>query len=283
MRSALLCLFVLVFSALAQAQTPVIQTGFAIITVESGNSAGLAPVETLIHNESGVTTTTDVPPAPLLTNSAMVINLGTFAAGETGLAIVNPTASAGHVLLSVTDPFGTSILNQTITILPRGQLSRFVNELFAGQITSTTPATGLLTITADVPVGVAALNFRADGFSASPLTSLSSPMPLSATTFTPVTNVTTTGTTTVFPVVSVMPSTSSVQTTATASTTVGGGASFLLPQVVTGAGWSTQITVANNSAGQQALRIDFFDPNGVLLKTITGITIQPRGLFSAVQ
>jgi hypothetical protein len=274
MRLALLCLFVLALCSLVQAQTSVIQSGFAVITVESGNSAGIAPVETLIlADESGVTTTTDLPPTPLLTNSAMVVHPGTSAAGTTGIAVMNSTTAVAHVQLSITDPQGGVILNQIVTLVPRGQFSRFVSELFAGQINSATPAVGLLTVTADAPVGIVALNFRGDGFSPSPLTSLASPMPLSALTFSPQTNnVTTLGIATA----------TTVQTNA-ATDTIGGGASFVFPQVVTGGGWATQLTVANNSSAVQVLRIDFFDPNGNPLQTITGIVIQPLGLFSTVR
>jgi hypothetical protein len=280
MRSALLCVLVLALCSLAQAQTTAVQPGFAIVTVESGNAAGIAPVETLIHDDFGVTTTSDLSPTPLLTNSAMVVYLGTAAAGTTGIAVMNPTTATAHVQLLITNAQGGPILNQTLSIVPRGQFSRFVSELFAGQITSTTPPAGLLTITADAPVGVVALNFRGDGFSSSPLSSLASPMPLSAATFTPQIN-NALPTNPVTPVMTTV--TAATVQTNTATNTIGGGASFLFPQVVTGGGWATQITIANNSAAVQVLRIDFFDPNGNALQTINGITIPPLGLFSTVR
>jgi hypothetical protein len=74
-----------------------------------------------------------------------------------------------------------------------------------------------------------------------------------------------------------------VQQNAQATGTIGGPASFVFPQVVTGEGWSSQITVANTSTSSQALRIDFFDPNGLSLATVTGITIAPLGLYNLVR
>src|SRR5262249_10116373 len=120
---------------------------------------------------------TDVSPSPLLMNSALVVNLN-VAGCSTGIAIVNPSQSVANVQLVATNSQGGQILSQTISIVPNGQFSRFLNQLFAGQITLATPLAGLLTITADAPVGVVALNFRDQGFGASPLTSLSSPFPL---------------------------------------------------------------------------------------------------------
>src|SRR5690242_6709004 len=84
-----------------QAQNPGIQVGFAIVTVESGNSAGIVPFETLVETGSGGTTTTNITPPPLLTNSSMVVSLGADGNNSTGIAIVNATATAGHVQLSV--------------------------------------------------------------------------------------------------------------------------------------------------------------------------------------
>jgi hypothetical protein len=59
------------------AQTSGLQTGFTIVTVISGNSAGILPSERLTLNEFGITTQTELSPAALLTNSALVVSLGT--------------------------------------------------------------------------------------------------------------------------------------------------------------------------------------------------------------
>jgi hypothetical protein len=279
--------------SLAQAQNPGIQVGYAIVTVLSGSSAGISPVETLTYNAFGVTTQTAASPAPLLTNSALVVDLGDPEVGTTGIAITNPATTTAHVQLSVTDKLGIPILNQTISILPRGQFSQFVNELFAGQITSSTPATALLTVTADTPIGLVALNFLQAGIATSPLTSLANPFPMPV--ISPVQNTviatvnggvnqfTTIGTA-IMPTSPVMPpvttTTLAVNQAAQAASTIGGSASFLFPQVATGDGWSTDITVANNSATQQTIRIDFFDQNGALVQSVVGATVPSRGLFS---
>jgi hypothetical protein len=49
-------------------------------------------------------------------------------------------------------------------------------------------------------------------------------------------------------------------------TGVGGIAAQLLPQVVTGGGWSTSIAIANTSAVDQVVRADFFNSQGGTLQ-----------------
>src|SRR5262249_31593142 len=62
---------------------------------------------------------------------------------------------------------------------------------------------------------------------------------------------------------------------------VGGPGAQLLPQVATGAGWVTQITIANTSGVTQTVRVDFFNPAGSPLtsgSTVQNIVIAPTGV-----
>ena len=64
---------------------------------------------------------------------------------------------------------------------------------------------------------------------------------------------------------------------------VGGAGALLLPQVATGGGWVTQITIANTSTVAETVRVDFFNPAGGQLATSSGssistITIAPGGV-----
>jgi hypothetical protein len=54
---------------------------------------------------------------------------------------------------------------------------------------------------------------------------------------------------------------------------VGGVGAQLLPQVATGGGWLTQITIANMSGVTQTVRVDFFNPVGAPLTLSTGSTV----------
>lgn len=64
---------------------------------------------------------------------------------------------------------------------------------------------------------------------------------------------------------------------------VGGTGAQLLPQFATGAGWVTQITIANTSGVTQTVRVDFFNPFGSPLtlasgSTVGNIVIAPTGV-----
>jgi hypothetical protein len=65
------------------------------------------------------------------------------------------------------------------------------------------------------------------------------------------------------------------------TTGVGGPGAQLLPQFATGAGWVTQITIANTSGVTQTVRVDFFNPSGSPLpsgSTVGNIVIAPTGV-----
>ena len=64
---------------------------------------------------------------------------------------------------------------------------------------------------------------------------------------------------------------------------VGGPGALLLPQVATGGGWTTQITIANTSPVTQTVRVDFFNVVGgplvsTLGSTVPNIVIPPGGV-----
>jgi hypothetical protein len=64
---------------------------------------------------------------------------------------------------------------------------------------------------------------------------------------------------------------------------VGGTGALLLPQVATGGGWTSQITIANTSATTQTVRVDFLNPLGGPLpsslgSTVPNIVIPPGGV-----
>jgi hypothetical protein len=68
---------------------------------------------------------------------------------------------------------------------------------------------------------------------------------------------------------------------------VGGTGALLLPQIATGGGWVTQITIANTSQFPQTVRLDFFNPAGGALSvsigsTIPSIVVAPGGVATLV-
>jgi hypothetical protein len=240
----------------AQDTTPT--SGFAIVTLVSGNIAGLIATASLKSTTSSGVEHTTVAPSVLITTASMLVPIGPTAENATGIAITNPSAGSGGVNLILTDRLGRVVLNTTIALGPRGHFSKFLNELFAVQPTEfSTPL--LLTISSEIPVAILALNFRAADFASIPLTSLSTPTPV--------------------PIQPLSLASSSATLPPGTTVSIGGSASIIFAQVVTGGEWSTEIAIGNTSAGIQRIRIDFFGPNGLNTGSLTDIVIPSRGVF----
>src|SRR5262245_52982174 len=107
-----------------------INPAFAIITPESFNPCGVFAVERLFNRSLFGLQQTETSSAPLLITASFNVNVASATGNTTGIAIVNPNNVVANVRLSVTDDLGIEVLNQTVTILPRGQLTRFLSELF---------------------------------------------------------------------------------------------------------------------------------------------------------
>src|SRR5262249_33614852 len=162
----LLCCFV---NAEAQIINPP-QSAFAIVTSEFGSTDGLFAVESLFNGSFFGLQQTNTSTAPLLSAASFNVNLSS--ADDTGIAIVNPTATVANVGLSVTNDQGIVVLSQTVAILPRGQFTRFLSELFG--INRIGNSAALMTIVADVPVGIQPISFREGSFAATPVFSSTS-------------------------------------------------------------------------------------------------------------
>ena len=161
--------------------------------------------------------------------------------------VVTPTVGVQQGIAAVA---GTSIVTPA-PILPSTvlQLPPTFPSVTPIVPTITTPITGVAPITAVVP--------------------LTGTIPLTGTT-------TTLGTTTgqlTNGVTTVQVLTPTVMVFPQISIGVGGPGSQLLPQIATGAGWVTQITIANTSGVTQTVRVDFFDPFGAPLTLATGSTV----------
>jgi hypothetical protein len=253
----------------AEAQISQLKTSFAVITPESFNAGGVFAVESLFNRSVIGLQRTDTSSAPLLITASFNVNIASATGNTTGIAIVNPNSVVANVRLSVTDDQGIEVLNQTVAILPRGQLTRFLSELFGIPLTRNFP--GLMTIAADAPVGIQPINFRDGSFAAAPVFSSTSPFPMPP--FTPSGGSTSrsAGTT------PGGPDSGGTAGVGPASGTIGGPGAALFPQVVSGGGWFTEIAVSNTSLTTQSVRLDIFDPTGATIISIVGITIPSRG------
>lgn len=243
------------------AQDTTIRSGFAIVTLVSGNVAGLVATESLVDTTTGVAEAI-VPPSALITSASLLVAVGPLGENTTAIAVANPSTGSGAVNLVLTDQQGVIVLNTTFNLGPHGHFSKYLNEFFATPLTGS-PISALLTVSAEIPVAILALNFREDDFASVPLTSLAFPLPIPTQPVTP----------TIFPpsTVSILPVPPTVS--------IGGPGALIFPQVVSGGGWFTEIVIGNTSAGPQNIRIDFFGANGANTGSLTDITIPSRGLF----
>ena len=253
------------------AQETTVRSGFAVVTVVSGNAAGLIATANLRNNDSSGIEHSVVGPSPLVISGSMLVNVQPELNNTTALAIANPSLGSGAVNLILTDGAGGVVLNTTIQLGPRAHFSRFIHDLFS------TPPSGLsspllLTLSSEIPVAVLALNFRGPDFSSVPLTSLSNPIPVPVQALNPAIPVVATTATSTFTVGAV-----GVQSAQTVN--IGGGTAVVFPQVTTGDDWATDISIGNTSTQTDVVRVDFFNADGTNGASFTDIVIQPRGVF----
>jgi hypothetical protein len=278
------------------AQTLSPQAGYAIITPQGGSVTTLTAVATTLFSatDAGIVLT-DTGPSPLLTNAVLPVNVGPPAAMGIGLSLVNPSLNAATINLTITNAAGIEILNRTISVGRGEQFSQFINEFFVDQPDLTAEFPALLTITSNIPVAVLALDFRGVGVTPVPITNLAGASPFSNTTVTP-------------PPVAVIPTFPGVAPIGCVATTIGiapplttgclttppvtppvttaqlqpaainGRGTFVFPQVLSGPGITTNLTVGNASASTQAIRIDFFSSAGDVISTVSAVPIPPHGL-----
>jgi hypothetical protein len=159
----------------AENTTP--SSGFALVTLVSGNVAGLVGTETLRNRTTSGVEQAVMPPSPLVTTASILVPVGAVGENTTAIAIANPSIASGGVNLILTDNIGTVVLNVVVQLGPRGQLAKYLNEFFATQaVAFSTPL--LLTVSSEIPVSIVAFNFRGEEFASIPLVSLSAPIPV---------------------------------------------------------------------------------------------------------
>lgn len=150
------------------ADNPASQTGFVVITPLSGTGEGLSVVELFENRVGNNSFQTTVLPSPAVTATAILIESDTAVGLNTGIAVVNPNDSTANLTLTMRNQQGIAVASRTLSIPPRQQISRFVNELFAGESIFSS-LTGLLSLTSNVPVGVLGLSFDGVAFTSLPV------------------------------------------------------------------------------------------------------------------
>jgi hypothetical protein len=273
------------------AQDSVSRSGFAVVTLVSGNVPGLIATETIRNQASAGPDQAILAPSPLITSASLLVPIGPVIENTTAIAIANPSIGAGAVNLVLSDMGGNLIFNSNVVLGPNEQVAKFLNEFFTIPPAGFTPAM-LLTISSQIPVGIVALNFRGGDITSVPLANLVTATPVLVQ---PAMPIPPTIPQTVPPTMppagfgiglpappepkpaSPFPVTVTSSPVPTTNSVVG-GVSLLFPQVVTGLNWSTEIAIGNTSTTSQVAQVDFFDPSGVQTGSFTHVLVPARGV-----
>jgi hypothetical protein len=267
------------------AQDSVPRSGFAVVTLVSGNVAALTASETLRNEASAGPAQVILAPSLLVTSASLLVPFGPLE-NTTAIAIANPSTSAGSVNLVLSDSGGNVVFDTNIALGPHSQVSKFLNQFLPEAVLGFSPAM-LLTISSEIPVGIVALNLRAGELTSIPLTSLPAPAAVvvqpPATAATVPANAPQAGFGIGLPAPPPAKPASPFPVTVTNSpipttNSVVSGVSLVFPQVVTGFNWSTQIAIGNTSTTTQVARVDFFDPGGFQTGSFTDVVVPARGV-----
>jgi hypothetical protein len=239
-----------------------VQVGYAIVTPSFPISTGMSVFETVTQSRAQDTLEAAAIPANLMMTALIPIDVSATESRNVGIAVVNPNSALVTVAMTLRRSDGTTFTTGTLTISSRRQIAKLVTELFpsapSGGISTQAgiPAefSGTLLLTSTGPISVIGFRLRGNNFSTLPATDLSQ---------------------TINPIPAI-------------ATGVGGLGAVLLPQFVTGAGWATELEIANTTGSSLTVRLDVFTPegapmsvklNGVTASSFTNLVVPANGLF----
>ena len=205
------------------------RAGYAIVTTVFGSVNNLQVIETFGLSNGLVTAQGSTSPAILTNRANLLVSVDTTVQRNTGVALANPGSTNANVALSLLDAGGRAVANGSIVVPATRQVARFVTELLPGALNLVQPFDGTLVLTSDSAVGITALRFRGPGFGSLPLEALipsPNPLPLLV------------------------------------GGSVGGPPAVLLPHIVAGGGWASQIAASNVGNFTMIVRIDLFGQDG---------------------
>jgi hypothetical protein len=164
------CAFLLViFIPLISFGQGTIQTGFVVITPVSGTGSGLSVSETFGEQVGTSLFQSSVPQSPLVTLTNVVVTADLTTGLNTGIAIVNPNNVPATITTTFRNQQGVAVASRTFGLGAVQQESRFVTDIFAGDLVTAAPMVGSLLISSNVPVGVLGLSFNGFSFTSLPV------------------------------------------------------------------------------------------------------------------
>jgi len=238
----------------ALAQEDQTQVGYAVISPGSGTSTMPESVDvfqTFAFTHTGGEQQAGLPATQMTTTGLMFVDVSDSAGDDTAIAFTNPNSAPAQIQLTLYRQDGTIVERRTDVIQARLQTPLYVTELFPGVAELQEEFTGTLAFQSSVPVAAISLRFRNASFSTEPISQLSEPQP--------------------------------IPPIGTASNPL-----FMLPNIVAGGGWTTEIVVLNPSSSNATVRLDFFSSggspqnftvNGDTRSTFPSFTIRARGVL----
>ena len=160
----------------AQAPQPIptveqgsIHSGYMVITPDSTSAAPTATVTFGIVSGGVVQSQTDATPSSMVTDGSFYADVIPGIGRNVGIAMVNFGSVVNTVTISLRDKNGNAAGNPvTISLAPRQQTSRFVNELFSPALIGSR-FLGSLRVQSSSPVGLLGLRFAGADVTAMPL------------------------------------------------------------------------------------------------------------------
>jgi hypothetical protein len=226
-----------------------IQSGYVIVTPDSGSAA---PVPTLTYgmvNNGQVSSQASILPAAMSTSVTLFVEVVPSIGRDLGVAIANPSGTANVVSLALQDQNGLTVATTSVTLQPQQQLARFLTELFGSAIGS--GMDGSLHLASSTPFSIVGLRFNGGNFSTVPVTESETVTGVPSRTFT-----------------------ATIQANTPQAGNIGGDTAVVLPQFATGGHWASVIALVNNGDTDVSGRIDILDPNGNPMAVNLNYTVQ---------
>ena len=251
-RLAVFMLFLLPTMVFPQQGT--MKTGYAVVTLVSPGSGRFLVSETLGLKTASDSIQTEMQAANLTTSAVWFVNASDSLGRNSGVTLVNPWTSAARVTLTVRREDGVILATKTIIVPAHWQTSQLITQIFSDQPDFSVGLTGMLAVKSSLPMGMMALRFRGNTFSAGPITRLDQAASL--------------------PVL--LPG-------------IGGSSAALFPQVAAGSGWASEFVIANLDTVSLTFRVDVFAQdgspmaiglNGKTASTFFGLLVLPGGVLT---
>jgi hypothetical protein len=151
---------------ITEVESGTIHTGYAVVTVDSGNAFPAATLTYASVSNGIVQSQAAVLPTQLTTQTSIAVDVLQSIGRNLGLAIANPNpnGTAAQITLTLFASDGSTVTSTTFSLPANAQIPRFITELLpAGSLGNTFH--GSVTVQSSVAVSIVAFRFSGIAFS----------------------------------------------------------------------------------------------------------------------